>query len=266
MKTSVTLAAVLLMAANPVFAPTAFAQDEAPATIADADTQGLADALGEIGREGSSSPSAPLEAPQETGPFPSNQVTPQPFVSPNGGEEGLRASVKSLQQALTELQQLQLQTKQAHWNVSGTLFRSLHKLLQEHYEGLSQYADMCAERLLAIGASSDGRATTIVETSGVPEFPGGFIDDAQVIRWFTLAYKQTAEEVRGGIYATEENDPQTSNILQEIEGALAKYQWQMRAFVQNTPTDPNEGADLDDGQPIGLPQADAPIQIDPSAN
>ena len=266
MKTSVALAAVLLTAASPLVAPMAFAQDEAPSTIAGADSEGLAGALGEIGREGSSSPAAPLQAPQETGPFPSNQITSQPFVSPNGGEEGLRASVESLQQTLTELQQLQLQTKQAHWNVSGTLFISLHELLQEHYEGLADYADMVAERLLAIGASSDGRATTIVQTSGVPEFPGGFIDDAQVIRWFTLAYKQTAEEVRGGIYATEENDPQTSNILQEVEGALAKYQWQMRAFVQDTPTDPNAGADLDDGQPIGVPQADQPPQIRPDAD
>ncbi len=33
---------------------------------------------------------------------------------------------------LTELQQLQLQLKQAHWNVSGTLFYPLHLLLQEH--------------------------------------------------------------------------------------------------------------------------------------
>ncbi len=245
----------------------AFAQqDSAPSNFAGADVKGLADALGKIGRDGSSSPGAPIAAPQPTGAFPSNEITGRPFVSPNGGEKGLRASVKSLQQALTELQQLQLQTKQAHWNVSGTLFYSLHELLQDHYEGLSKYADMCAERLLAIGASSDGRATTIVQTSGVPEFPGGFIDDARVIGWFTAAYKTTAEEVRGGIYATEENDPETSNILQEIEGALATYQWQMRGFVQNTATDPNTGADLNDGKPLDVPMSDSPVEIHPAAN
>ena len=171
LKTSSVVATVLLSLANPLAAPTALAQGDAPSTIAGADTQGLAEALGQIGREGSSSPDAPLGAPQETGPFPSDQVTGRPFVGPNAGEEGPRASVKSLRQAPTELQQLQLQTKQAHWNVSGTLFFTLHELLDEHHEGLSEHADMRAERLPAIGASSDGRATTIVQTSGVPEFP-----------------------------------------------------------------------------------------------
>ena len=83
----------------------------------------------------------------------------------------LSASIQALQRTLTELQQLQLQTKQAHWNVSGTLFRSLHEELQEHYEGIARYADEVAERLLQVGSSSGGRAGTIVRTSRIPEFP-----------------------------------------------------------------------------------------------
>ena len=116
-------------------------------------------------------------------------------------------------------------------NVSGTLFYSLHELLQDHYEGLSKDADECAERLLAIGSSSDGRATTIVKTSAIPEIPGGYIDDAQVIVWFTDSYKMVGEEIRAGIKDTQYPDPTSSNLLQEIEHGIDKYQWQMRAFV-----------------------------------
>lgn len=54
--------------------------------------------------------------------------------------------MQALQNTLTELQALQLQTKQAHWNVSGTLWSTLHELLQDHYEGISKYADDVAER------------------------------------------------------------------------------------------------------------------------
>ena len=78
----------------------------------------------------------------------------------------LSASIQALQRTLTELQQLQLQTKQAHRNVSGT-----HEELQEHYEGIARYADRVAERLLQVGSSSGGRAGTIVRTSRIPEFP-----------------------------------------------------------------------------------------------
>jgi starvation-inducible DNA-binding protein len=189
---------------------------------------------------------------QPLGPFPTNEATRQPVMDLGIGEDGIKKDVAALQQTLTELQQLQLQTKQAHWNAPGTLYYPLHLLLQEHYEGLSKYADTIAERLLAVGASADGRANTIVKTSGVPEIPGGFLDDAQILAWFTNAYKRVGEEVNAAIKATEAVDPTTSNLLQEVEHGIAKYQWQMRAQLQRTGTDPNTGWDLNDNKPIDL--------------
>ena len=209
------------------------------------------------------SPQGRVGMPQPLGTFPTNTVTNRPYVSPEGGQAGYRQTVGALQRTLTELQQLSLQIKEAHWNVSGTLFYTLHALLQEHYDGVDKYKDMVAERLLAIGSSADGRATTIVKTSALPEMPGGYIDDAQVIAWFTNAYKQVAEEVRAGIKDTEKPDPTTSNLLQTVEDGIDKYQWQMRAFVQATQTDPNTGADVNDGKAIDLPSQ--PPSVDPNA-
>lgn len=233
MKRPVSLAAVLLASA---------------ALAIPASAQGTKSSQGSAQVE-TLSPPAPVAIPQPVGSFPTNQVTGRPYVSPEGGVEGYRKSVAALQRTPTELQQLQLQTKQAHWNVSGTLWYPLHELLQEQYEDMSKYADMCAERMLAIGPSSDGRASTVVRGSALPEIPGGYLDDAQVIARFTNAYK-TGEEVRAGI---EDADPTTSNLLQEIELNLEKHQWEMRAFVQGTVTDPNAGRDINDGKPIGLP-------------
>ena len=105
--------------------------------------------------------------------MPSNGVTNRLHDGPQA-DAAVRASTAALQTTLTELQQLQLQLKQSHWNVSGTLWYTLHGLLQEHYEGTAKYADMVAERLQSIGVSSDGRATTIVRTSKVPEIPAAF--------------------------------------------------------------------------------------------
>ena len=170
-----------------------------------------------------------VKSQQPLGSFPTNETTPQPVIAIPGGSEGDKKDVAALQQTLTELQQLQLQTKQAHWNASGTLYYPLHLLLQEHYEGISKYADTIAERLLAVGSSADGRGNTIVKTSGVPEIPGGFLDDAQILVWFTNAYKRVGEEVNAAIKTTEDVDPTTSNLLQEVEHGIAKYQWQMRA-------------------------------------
>jgi len=192
----------------------------------------------------------------QTGPFPLNSVTDRVHSGPQGGD--LRPSTLALQQTLTELQQLQLQTKQAHWNVSGTLFYPLHELLQDHYEGVAKYADEVAERLQGIGVSSDGRANTIVRTSRIPEFPGGFVDDAQVIQWLAQYYRVTSDEIAQAIKATEDKDATTSNLLQEVQHAIDKYQWQMRAMIQSTATDPNTGADLNNGRallPVDRPSA-----------
>ena len=224
--------------AVPVFAQTAGGSNAAPNRAA---------------RAGSVSPAGPIKPFQELGSFPTNTVTNRPFVGPQQGGEGYRKTVAALQRTLTELQQLQLQEKQAHWNVSGTLWHPLHLMLQEHYEGTSKLADMVAERLLAIGSSADGRAHTIVQTSSIPEFPGGFVDDASVIVWFTNAYKLVGDQVRQAILDVDDADPTTGNLLQTVEDGIDKYQWMMRAFLQRTPTDANDGRDLNAGRPVDLP-------------
>ena len=138
----------------------------------------------------------------------------------------------ALQGQLTELQNLALQAKQAHWNVSGTLYYPLHELLQEHYEGYSEYADRVAERMLSIGVSSDGRAETIVETANMTTIPGGFIDDAEVLRFFIGELKLVGDRTRQRIRDTEDLDPTSANLLQEVEYILGQYQWQYRAHAQ----------------------------------
>lgn len=111
---------------------------------------------------------------------------------------------------------------------------------------------MVAERLQAIGVSSDGRATTVVRTSKLPEIAGGFLDDAQVIALFAANYRTVSDEIARGIQATNDPDPTSSNLLQEVQAAIDKYQWQVRAFVQATPNDPNTGADINDGRPVAI--------------
>jgi starvation-inducible DNA-binding protein len=199
------------------------------------------------------SPDSTIKMFQPLGSFPTNTVTNRPFVGPQQGSEGYKATVASLQRTLTELQQLQLQLKQSHWNVSGTMFYPLHLLFQQHYDGISKDADMVAQRLLAIGASSDGRATTIVQTSKIPEIPGGFLDDAQLIVWWTNTYKVVGDEIRQAIRDTSEPDPTSSNLLQSVEQQIDEYQWFFRAMVQGTPTDKNTGWNLNDNKPLDLP-------------
>jgi starvation-inducible DNA-binding protein len=184
------------------------------------------------------------------GPFPHNEITTQPVVEPDGGRAALMRTVAALQRSLTALQQLQLQMKQARWNVSGTLFYPLHRMLAEHDRAIDTSINLCAERLLAVGASADGRLTTIAKTAGLPEMPGGFLDDAQVLSWFTLAYKTVGEDLKDSARAIATSDPASSALLLTVERDIAQRQREMRAEFQSTATDPNRGGDLNDGKPM----------------
>lgn len=183
-----------------------------------------------------------------------NSVSELPKIAPEARAD-LETVADALQAQLTELQNLALQAKQAHWNVSGTLYYPLHELLQEHYEGYSEYADRVAERLLSIGVSSDGRAETIVKTAEMPVIPGGFIDDAEVLRFFTGELKLVGDRTRQRIRDTEDLDPTSANLLQEVEYILGQYQWQYRAHAQSTPTDAQNGSELnqDNSAPLYQP-------------
>ena len=231
------------------------AQGTAPAGRAP--EQPSAAASASSGERANAAQPTPIPTSQPLGSFPTNERTNVPAWVPEGGEESVRKVVGALQRTLTDLQALQLQTKQAHWNVVGTLFYPLHELLQDHYEAIAKHADSVAERLLAVGVSSDGRASTIVRGSTLPEIPGGYLDDAQVIRWFIYAYKGVGEALQQSIKDTEDADPTTSNLLQEVKHDIDKYQWQMRAHFQRAGGATNDGRDLNNGQAVELPAAPA---------
>jgi hypothetical protein len=91
-----------------------------------------------------------------------------------------------------------------------------------------------------------------------PRFRVGFL--MMPIVWFTNAYKKVGDEIRAGIIDTNEPDPTTANLLQEVELGVDKYQWQMRAHVQRTSTDPNTGWDLNDNKAVDLPSRTPPAQ------
>src|ERR1041384_8598887 len=74
-----------------------------------------------------------------------------------------------LQSALIDLIDLSLIGKQAHWNVIGKNFRSVHLQLDELVVIARNAADQVAERAAALGVTPNGTAKTIAASSGVAE-------------------------------------------------------------------------------------------------
>ena len=78
-----------------------------------------------------------------------------------GRHESIRDLASNLQKVLTDLIELHVQGKQAHWNLVGTNFRDLHLQLDEIMASARLLADQTAERMRSLHALPDGRSATV---------------------------------------------------------------------------------------------------------
>lgn len=136
---------------------------------------------------------------------------------------------QDLQDTLVELTDLHLRAKQAHWNVVGRHFRPVHLHLDELTDQVREAADLVAERAVTIGYPVDGRPATVAKSSPLPEFPMGELLDTEVVTLITESLADVCGTVRKRVEHTEDLDPVTSNLLQEVLATLEKHHWMFTA-------------------------------------
>ncbi|QWF81348.1 Dps family protein [Amycolatopsis sp. CA-230715] len=135
----------------------------------------------------------------------------------------------ALQATLVDLVDLSLIAKQAHWNVVGTNFRSAHLQLDELVSTARQYTDEVAERANAIGVSPNGKAKTVVESSGVPEYPDNWQSVEATVAAIVDILAALIGRLRDRIDETDKSDLVTQDLLIEITQELEKAHWMWQA-------------------------------------
>jgi starvation-inducible DNA-binding protein len=136
---------------------------------------------------------------------------------------------QALQGALIDLIDLSLQAKQAHWNLVGRHFRSLHLQLDDVVASARLHSDTVAERAIAIGVNPDGRAHTVAERSEVAQLEAGYLHDDKVVAAFIERLAGIVGRMRERIEATEDPDPVSQDILITITADLEKHLWMFQA-------------------------------------
>src|ERR671936_384925 len=63
------------------------------------------------------------------------------------------------------------QCKQAHWNVKGPSFYSLHLLFDEAAKEVSEWTDLLAERVVQLGGVARGTVRMSAASSELDEYP-----------------------------------------------------------------------------------------------
>ncbi|MGW4383456.1 Dps family protein [Kitasatospora sp. NPDC004531] len=138
----------------------------------------------------------------------------------------------ALQATLVDLLDLALVAKQAHWNLYGPRFRSLHGQLDEVAVTARDFADTVAERAAALGVAPDGRAATVAATSAVPAIAHGPLEDRAVVNALVDTFATVTRRLRERIAATDGADAVTGDLLIGLIAELEKQSWMFQAENQ----------------------------------
>jgi starvation-inducible DNA-binding protein len=131
-------------------------------------------------------------------------------------DSALHVTGDALQNTLVELLGLSLIGKQAHWNIVGPRFRSIHLQLDELVSAARSFADTVAERSAALGLPPDGPKD-------------GWVRDTDVVQVMVDALDSAIARLRERIEATEKPDPVTQDLLITITAELEKQRWMFAA-------------------------------------
>jgi starvation-inducible DNA-binding protein len=140
-------------------------------------------------------------------------------------DEARRVTGAVLQESLVDLVDLHLSAKQAHWNLTGRNFRSIHLQLDEVVDLARKHADTVAERAVAIGVNPDGRARTVAANSKLHALESGFLPEDKVVAAITDTLAEMGKRFRDRIETTDDTDLVSQDILIAAAQELDEQHW-----------------------------------------
>src|SRR6266446_2013380 len=140
-----------------------------------------------------------------------------------------------MNQRLADAVDLQLQMKQAHWNVKGPHFIGLHELFDQIDEAVESYVDLIAERIVQLGGIAEGTVRVAAERSRLEEYPLIIADGQAHVEAVSKALSTFGHEARKTIAQADElEDADTADIFTEISRGIDKWLWFVEAHSQAT--------------------------------
>lgn len=156
------------------------------------------------------------------------------YTVPGLTEEQTAKTVELLQNRLSAYNDLHLTLKHIHWNVVGPNFIGVHEMIDPQVELVRGYADAVAERMAAMGASPRGTVDGIVEHRTWTDYSINR-DTAQAhLGALDLVYDGVVADNRAAMAALEDLDLVTQDLFIGQTGELEKFQWFVRAHLENS--------------------------------
>lgn len=146
------------------------------------------------------------------------------------GADIRQSAVELLNARLADAIDLELQAKQAHWNVKGPNFIGLHELFDQVAASAAKYKDDIAERAVMLGGVAVGTAQAVVERTTLAPYPVEAQDWRSHVDCVSSALAKFGTALRQGIEDADElDDAVTSDLLTGIAHEVDKYMWFVEA-------------------------------------
>lgn len=143
------------------------------------------------------------------------------------------AVAQLLNEVLADLIDLQLQAKQAHWNVKGPNFIALHELFDRIAEIVEDFVDSVAERIVALGGRADGTIGMVAERTKLAPYPLDIIQGCDHVDSVSSALATVGKASRQAIQrASELFDADTADLFTEMSREIDKQLWFVESHLQ----------------------------------
>jgi starvation-inducible DNA-binding protein len=141
--------------------------------------------------------------------------------------------VDLLNARLADAIDLQLQAKQAHWNVKGPAFIALHELFDRIAGEIGGQVDDLAERITSLGGVAEGTIQVVTGRSRLDAYPLEITDGRAHVDALAAAIAAFARSVRKAIEdAAKAGDADTSDLFTGISRSADKNLWLLEAHLQ----------------------------------
>jgi starvation-inducible DNA-binding protein len=132
---------------------------------------------------------------------------------------------------LADLLDLAGQLKNAHWNVRGPHFYSLHKAFEEIAGMIDEEVDDLAERITTLGGTAQGSTREVARNTRLPDYPAK-VQGLDLVAALAEAVSLSANALREDIETAEAaGDPGTADLLTGLSQVLDKALWLLEAHT-----------------------------------
>lgn len=144
-------------------------------------------------------------------------------------ESARKEIAEGLARLLADTYTLYTKTQGYHWNVTGSMFRSLHLMFEEQYVELRDAVDEVAERIRALGYPAPGSFAMMAGLTSIPD-DKGTTEALEMVRQLAEGHESVIRTARDLLEAAEAGgDVATEDLATQRIQVHEKTAWMLRA-------------------------------------